>query len=146
MIRIKFCCGSDKNLVLSVFLKTYFAPRFINLKPMPPKYPMKLKAFRKTKTTWSVSKNSMRRYIYIGFIIKADPNFWKPDEIKFRLFSDGTYEYYMLDRSVQKGKYTIDNGALFSWYLRSAFTRPFNPLVWRHPRWKIRLMRLMFFL
>ena len=51
--------------------------------------------------------------IYIGFIIKADPNFWKPDKIKFRLFSDCTYEYYMLDRSVQKGKYTIDNGAFF---------------------------------
>ena len=61
---------------------------------------------------------------YIGFIIKADPNFWKPDEIKFRLFSDGSYEYYMQDRSVQKGKYTIDNGGLlFFDTIRSAFIR-----------------------
>jgi hypothetical protein len=61
-----------------------------------------------------IKKLNANIYIYIGFIIKADPNFWKPDEIKFRLFSDDTYEYYMLDRNVQKGKYTIDNGAFFS--------------------------------
>lgn len=61
---------------------------------------------------------------YIGFIIKADPNFWKPNEIKFRLFTDGTYEYYLQDRSLQKGKYEVhDGGLLYFDTIISAFTR-----------------------
>ncbi|MCL1668345.1 S41 family peptidase [Elizabethkingia ursingii] len=61
---------------------------------------------------------------YIGFIIKADPKYWKPNEIKFRLFSDGTYEYYTQDRSVQKGKYKIyDASILFFDTTRSSFTK-----------------------
>ena len=61
---------------------------------------------------------------YIGFIIKADPKYWKPNEIKFRLFADGTYEYYTQDRSVQKGKYKIyDSSILFFDDLKFSFTK-----------------------
>ncbi|MDX8570449.1 S41 family peptidase [Elizabethkingia sp. HX QKY] len=61
---------------------------------------------------------------YIGFIIKADPKYWKPNEIKFRLFADGTYEYYTQDRSVQKGKYKIyDSSILFFDASRFSFTK-----------------------
>lgn len=61
---------------------------------------------------------------YIGFIIKADPKYWKSNEIKFRLFADGTCEYYMQDRSVQKGKYKIyDASILFFDALKSSFTK-----------------------
>ncbi len=45
---------------------------------------------------------------YVGFIISADPKYWKPNEIKFKLFGNGTYEYKMQDHSVQKGTFTID--------------------------------------
>ncbi|MES2266709.1 MAG: hypothetical protein V4520_08110 [Bacteroidota bacterium] len=31
---------------------------------------------------------------YVGFIIKADPKYWKQNEVKFRLFKNGKYEYY----------------------------------------------------
>lgn len=51
---------------------------------------------------------------YVGFIIKADPKYWKPNEIKFRLFSDGSYEYYSQDHSIQKGKYTMYDNTLLS--------------------------------
>jgi hypothetical protein len=65
----------------------------------------------------------------VGFIIKADPKFWKPNEVKFRLFVDGTYEYYMQDHSSQKGTYKmIDNSLLYFDDIRSAFTKKFlNP-------------------
>ncbi|MFT3981631.1 MAG: S41 family peptidase [Ferruginibacter sp.] len=45
---------------------------------------------------------------YVGFIISADPKYWKPNEIKFRLFSNGRFEYKMQDHSVQKGNYTLE--------------------------------------
>ncbi|UQB67430.1 S41 family peptidase [Epilithonimonas zeae] len=62
----------------------------------------------------------------VGFIIKADPKFWKPNEVKFRLFVDGTYEYYMQDHSSQKGTYKmIDNSLLYFDDIRSAFTKSF---------------------
>lgn len=62
----------------------------------------------------------------VGFIIKADPKFWKPNEVKFRLFADGTYEYYMQDHSSQKGTYKmIDNSLLYFDDIRTAFTRNF---------------------
>ncbi|MCS4303409.1 S41 family peptidase [Chryseobacterium sp. BIGb0232] len=51
---------------------------------------------------------------YVGFIIKADPKYWKPNEIKFRLFSDGSYEYYSQDHSIQKGKYKMYDNTLLS--------------------------------
>jgi len=61
---------------------------------------------------------------FVGFIIKADPKFWKPNEVKFRLFADGTYEYYMQDHSSQKGTYKmIDNSLLYFDDIKSAFTK-----------------------
>lgn len=61
---------------------------------------------------------------YIGFIINADPAYWKPGEIKFRLFADGSYEYYTQDHSLQKGTYQIyKNSFLYFNNLRSGFTR-----------------------
>lgn len=62
----------------------------------------------------------------VGFIIKADPKFWKPNEVKFRLFVDGTYEYYMQDHSSQKGTYKmIDNSLLYFDDIKSTFTKSF---------------------
>ena len=61
---------------------------------------------------------------YMGFIIKADPKYWKPNDVKFRLFADGSYEYYMQDRSVQKGKYKIyDTSILFFDVIKSSFIK-----------------------
>ncbi|REC48019.1 S41 family peptidase [Chryseobacterium pennipullorum] len=61
---------------------------------------------------------------YAGFIIKADPTYWKPNEIKFRLFSDGSYEYYSQDHSIQKGKYQMYDNALLSFNeIKSIFTK-----------------------
>ena len=45
---------------------------------------------------------------YVGFILSADPKYWRPNEIKFKLFRNGTYEYKMQDHSVQKGTYAMD--------------------------------------
>ena len=61
---------------------------------------------------------------YVGFIIKADPKYWKPNEIKFRLFSDGSYEYYSQDHSIQKGKYTMYDNTLLSFNeIKSIFVK-----------------------
>lgn len=48
----------------------------------------------------------------VGFIISADPKYWQPNEIKFKLFDNGTYEYKMQDHSVQKGSFTMDSKGL----------------------------------
>ena len=61
---------------------------------------------------------------YVGFIIKADPKYWKQNEVKFRLFNNGKYEYYSQDHSVQRGSYKInDNSLLYFNDLRLAFIR-----------------------
>ena len=96
------------------FSKNLFRSTFYQFKAHATKISNEIEGISKDENyVVDIKKLNAKEYIYIGFIIQADPNFWKPDEIKFRLFSDGTYEYYMLDRSVQKGKYTIDNGAFF---------------------------------
>ncbi|MFC3755707.1 S41 family peptidase [Chryseobacterium tructae] len=64
---------------------------------------------------------------YAGFIIKADPAYWKANEIKFKLFSDGSYEYYLPDHSIQKGTYKMEgNSLLYFNELRSFFIKK-NP-------------------
>lgn len=64
---------------------------------------------------------------YVGFIIEADPNYWKPGEIKFKLFANGNYEYYMQDHSIQKGTFkSYDNCLLYFNVLRSSFVKE-NP-------------------
>ena len=61
---------------------------------------------------------------YVGFIIKADPKYWKQNEVKFRLFKNGTYEYYLQDHTVQRGSYKINNNSLLYFSdLRLAFIR-----------------------
>ena len=61
---------------------------------------------------------------YVGFIIKADPKYWKQKEVKFRLFNNGKFEYYSQDHSVQRGSYKIiDKSLLYFSDLRIAFVR-----------------------
>jgi len=51
---------------------------------------------------------------YVGFIIEAESTQWKPKEIKFRLFSNGTFEYALRDKSLKTGNYTLyKEGVLF---------------------------------
>lgn len=51
---------------------------------------------------------------YVGFIITADSRYWKPNEIKFRLFNDGRFEYKMQDHSLNKGTYKLyEDGLLY---------------------------------
>lgn len=42
---------------------------------------------------------------YIGFIIEAQSTAWKPNDIKFKLFANGDFEYALRDRSLKKGKF-----------------------------------------
>ena len=61
---------------------------------------------------------------YVGFIIKADSKYWKQKEIKFGLFKNGTYEFYLQDHTIQRGSYTINNNSLLYFNdLRLAFIR-----------------------
>jgi hypothetical protein len=56
-----------------------------------------------------VSKND-----YTGFIIEAKSALWKAGNIKFRLFTDGSFEYALLDRSKKSGRYSVyKEGILF---------------------------------
>lgn len=51
---------------------------------------------------------------YTGFIIEAKSTLWKAGEIKFKLFSDGSFEYLLLDRSKKRGHYKVyKEGILF---------------------------------
>lgn len=44
---------------------------------------------------------------YTGFVITSSSNFWKPKEIKFKLFANGKYEFYGFDKTIKKGNYEI---------------------------------------
>lgn len=51
---------------------------------------------------------------YVGFIIEAESAQWKPKEIKFKLFANGTFEYALRDKSLKTGNYTLyKEGVLF---------------------------------
>jgi hypothetical protein len=51
---------------------------------------------------------------YTGFIIEAESALWKAGNIKFKLFSDGSFEYLLLNRAKRKGRYSIyKEGILF---------------------------------
>lgn len=51
---------------------------------------------------------------YDGFIIEAESTQWKPKEIKFKLFSNGTFEYALRDKSLKTGNYIFyKEGVLF---------------------------------
>lgn len=62
--------------------------------------------------TYEIGITRVKPNEYVGFIIWADPKFWKAKEIKFRLFGNGSFEYKMQDHSIQKGTYTIDEKGL----------------------------------
>jgi len=47
---------------------------------------------------------------YIGFVITSNSDFWKPKEVKFKLFADGTFEFYTFDKTKKTGIYEIANG------------------------------------
>lgn len=51
---------------------------------------------------------------YVGFVIKSSSKLWEPKEVKFRLFPNGTYEYFDKDHNLQKGNYTIHNETIVS--------------------------------
>ncbi|WP_275140579.1 S41 family peptidase [Elizabethkingia meningoseptica] len=52
-----------------------------------------------------ITKNNNSEYT--GFIITSGSKFWKPQEVKFRLFSSGKYEYYSIDKSLRTGTYEV---------------------------------------
>ncbi|WP_275152389.1 S41 family peptidase, partial [Elizabethkingia meningoseptica] len=52
-----------------------------------------------------ITKNNNSEYT--GFIITSGSKFWKPREVKFRLFSNGKYEYYSIDKSLRTGTYEV---------------------------------------
>jgi Peptidase family S41 len=47
---------------------------------------------------------------YQGFIIEADTNFWKANEIKFRLLENGKAKYYLRDHSLSEETWEIFDG------------------------------------
>lgn len=47
---------------------------------------------------------------YRGFIIEADTAYWKPGEIKFRLFENGKAFYYLRDHSLSDESYELVDG------------------------------------
>ena len=51
---------------------------------------------------------------YRGFIMNADTNFWKPGEIKFRLFDNGKADYFFRDHTLSVESYElVDNWILY---------------------------------
>lgn len=49
---------------------------------------------------------------YAGFIITSKYKEWKPGAIKFKITTDGRFEYAMLDRTVKCGDYKLINGSV----------------------------------
>lgn len=59
---------------------------------------------------------------YIGFVIKSNSDFWKPKEVKFKLFPDGKYEFYSFDKTKKTGSYTVhENQIIYFKEARSSF-------------------------
>lgn len=51
---------------------------------------------------------------YQGFIIEADNNSWKANEIKFRLMENGQANYYMGNHSLEEDNYELFEGSILS--------------------------------
>ena len=61
---------------------------------------------------------------YQGFIIEADTTYWKPNEIKFKLYNENNADYFMQNHSLQKETYKIyDNSILYFKDLQSVFIK-----------------------
>ena len=61
---------------------------------------------------------------YTGFVIKSTSDFWKPKEVKFKLFADGKYEFYFFDKTKKTGTYEIvDNQIIYFKDIKSSFTK-----------------------
>lgn len=63
---------------------------------------------------YTIGLTKTKKNEYVGFVIKSDSKHWEPKEVKFRLFSNGTYEYFDQDHSLQKGNYIIHNETIVS--------------------------------
>lgn len=59
---------------------------------------------------------------YQGFIIEADTTYWKPGEIKFRLFENGKVKYYLRDHSLSEETYELEDG----WILFFQYSKYFK--------------------
>lgn len=69
-----------------------------------------------------ITKNSKKEYT--GFVITSNSDFWKPKEVKFKLFADGTFEFYSFDKTKKKGTYEIaDNQIIYFKEARSSFIK-----------------------
>lgn len=55
--------------------------------------------------TFGIKKTGEKEYT--GFILESKSNLWKPKDIKFKLFSNGEFEYALLDRSLKNGNYQL---------------------------------------
>lgn len=50
--------------------------------------------------------------IQLGFVLSSTSAFWKPKEIKFRLYPDGKFEFYTFDKKLKTGSYEIYNNSI----------------------------------
>lgn len=61
---------------------------------------------------------------YMGFVITSNSDFWKPKEVKFKLFADNTFEFYTFDKTQKIGTYEIvDNQIIYFKEARSSFIK-----------------------
>ena len=61
---------------------------------------------------------------YQGFIIEADTNFWKANEIKFRLLENGKAKYYLRDHSLSEETWELVDGWVL-YFKNSKFIKEF---------------------
>ncbi|RZJ75340.1 MAG: hypothetical protein EOO45_05910 [Flavobacterium sp.] len=55
--------------------------------------------------TFGIKKTNAKQYT--GFIIESKYKEWKPGDIKFKLYANGTFEYALLDRTIETGDYKL---------------------------------------
>lgn len=60
-------------------------------------------------TSYEIGLTKTNKDEYTGFIITSTSKFWEPKETKFKLFSDGKYELYFANKTLDKGNYEIYN-------------------------------------
>ncbi|NMH29317.1 S41 family peptidase [Flavobacterium silvaticum] len=55
--------------------------------------------------TFGIKKTNANEYT--GFIIDSKYTEWKPGDIKFKLYTTGAFEYYLLDRTLKTGDFKL---------------------------------------